>query len=197
MVLLVCTTGDVILHSVLCSCALTFLPLLTIVLGDAYPTIFRKDILAHEAHRHPFLELLGTMYMMKIRHDEKFVNRAGYSFRLVFTVALMPWVRKYRVLARPNSFKTKNKESAEEGQPKDHQLLPPSSNTHSQATEQSELESENERLRAEVERLRQELADKNDKKMGDESSITVDENEEEVETMVRLEKGDEAAKSLC
>lgn len=35
---------------------------------DNYPYIFYKDILSHEAHRHPYIELLGVMYLMKLRY---------------------------------------------------------------------------------------------------------------------------------
>uniref|UniRef100_A0A7S2EIZ5 Uncharacterized protein n=1 Tax=Trieres chinensis TaxID=1514140 RepID=A0A7S2EIZ5_TRICV len=41
------------------------------------------------------------MYLMKIRYGNDFCNRVGYCFRLIFAIALMPWLRKYRVLARP------------------------------------------------------------------------------------------------
>mmetsp|Transcript_18286 Transcript_18286/g.33150 ORF Transcript_18286/g.33150 Transcript_18286/m.33150 type:complete len:1010 (-) Transcript_18286:165-3194(-) len=71
-------------------------------LADNYPMIFRKDILAQEAHRHPYLGVIGKIYLMKLRHGKAFVSRAGYCYRLIFTVALMPWLRKYRVMARPN-----------------------------------------------------------------------------------------------
>jgi hypothetical protein len=50
-----------------------------------------------EAHRHPYLERLGTIYMMKLYHGTDFVSRAGSCWRLLFVVALMPWMRKYRV----------------------------------------------------------------------------------------------------
>eukprot|EP00978_Attheya_sp_CCMP212_P044329 scaffold306897_cov46-Attheya_sp.AAC.1 len=71
-------------------------------LADHYPMIFRKDILAQEAHRHPYLGVIGKIYLMKLRHGKAFVSRAGYCYRLIFAVALMPWLRKYRVMARPN-----------------------------------------------------------------------------------------------
>lgn len=58
-------------------------------------------ILINAAHRHPFVDLVGKIYLLKLRYGERFANRAGYAFRLMFTVALLPWVRKYRVIARP------------------------------------------------------------------------------------------------
>ena len=55
---------------------------------DAYPSIFQRDILAHEAHRHPWIELSGTMLMMKLRHGDSFARPAGSSWRLIFVYAL-------------------------------------------------------------------------------------------------------------
>jgi hypothetical protein len=70
-------------------------------LMDRYPNIFRQDILALEAHRHPFVDLIGKLYLLKLRFGGRFANRAGYAYRLIFTVALLPWLRKHRVMARP------------------------------------------------------------------------------------------------
>jgi len=64
---------------------------------DTFPTIFRQDLLATDAHRHPYIERLGLMFMMKLRHGEKFANQAGSIWRLIFVMALMPWLRKYRI----------------------------------------------------------------------------------------------------
>ncbi len=49
---------------------------------DSYPIAFRKDLLSHDAHRHPLLERLGTMYS---------------CWRVLFVLCLMPWMRKYRL----------------------------------------------------------------------------------------------------
>lgn len=65
---------------------------------DGYPVVFMKDILSHEAHRHPYLELMGVIYLMKLRYGEHFGNRAGSTWRLIFVYALMPWLSKYRIL---------------------------------------------------------------------------------------------------
>lgn len=64
---------------------------------DGYPVIFRKDLLVHEAHRHPFMERLGMMYMMKLVHREAFASRAGSCWRVLMVLVLMPWLRKYRI----------------------------------------------------------------------------------------------------
>ena len=63
---------------------------------DPYPSIFRKDILAHEAHRHPYLERLGVMYLLKLGHDD-FGDYAGTCWRMLFVYALVPWMRKHRI----------------------------------------------------------------------------------------------------
>jgi len=67
---------------------------------DHYPTIFTKDLLAQEAHGHPYIDLLGVMYLMKLRYGEHFGSRAGSTWRLIFVYALMPWLHKYRVLTK-------------------------------------------------------------------------------------------------
>lgn len=62
---------------------------------DSFPLVFKKDLLAHEAHRHPYIERLGVMYMLTLRYDD-FGTRAGTYWRLLFIHALMPWMQKYR-----------------------------------------------------------------------------------------------------
>ncbi len=64
---------------------------------DSYPTIHTRDLVAHEAHRHPYIETLGHMYLMKLRYAHSFGNRAGSAWRLIFVYALMPWFHKYRI----------------------------------------------------------------------------------------------------
>jgi len=67
---------------------------------DSYPAVHTKDILIQEAHRHPFLELLGAMYMMKLRYADHFGKTAGSCWRLLFIYALFPWLSQYRVNSR-------------------------------------------------------------------------------------------------
>jgi hypothetical protein len=64
---------------------------------DPYPTIHTRDLIAHDAHRHPYIETLGLMYLMKLRYADDFGNRAGSAWRLIFVYTLMPWFHKYRI----------------------------------------------------------------------------------------------------
>jgi hypothetical protein len=50
--------------------------------------------------RHPYIEVMGSMYLMNLLHGDKFCNRAGSTWRLLFVFALFPWLAKYRVLTR-------------------------------------------------------------------------------------------------
>ena len=67
------------------------------ILLDSYPFVFVKDLLQHEAHRHPYMELLGKIYLLKLKHGVGFGSRAGSAWRLLFAHALMPWLHKYRI----------------------------------------------------------------------------------------------------
>lgn len=69
---------------------------------DGYHLVHVKDILSHEAHRHPYIESLGVIYMMKLRYADHFGRRANSVWRLIFVYALMPWLHKYRILTREN-----------------------------------------------------------------------------------------------
>lgn len=69
---------------------------------DHLPVSFRKEILIQEAHHHPFIETLGKVYLTKLLHREHFANRQGSCMRLLFTLALMPWLQRYRDMARGN-----------------------------------------------------------------------------------------------
>jgi hypothetical protein len=63
---------------------------------DSYPSAFTTDLLLHEAHRHPYIERLGVLYLLKAYSGESFATRDGSCWRLLFTLALMPWLRRYR-----------------------------------------------------------------------------------------------------
>ncbi|CAJ1931159.1 unnamed protein product [Cylindrotheca closterium] len=64
---------------------------------DSLPRIFRQNLLSAEAHRHPYIEQLAQMYLMKLRHKDDFGTKAGSIWRLLFVSALMPWLRKKRI----------------------------------------------------------------------------------------------------
>jgi hypothetical protein len=63
---------------------------------DYVPINFAKELLVHEAHRHPFIERLGAMYLMRVRHGN-FGSDAGGCWRQLFVVSLMPWLLRRRV----------------------------------------------------------------------------------------------------
>lgn len=64
---------------------------------DALPVVFRQNLLSTESHRHPYIEMLGQMYLMKLRYRDNFGSRAGSIWRLLFVSALMPWLKKKRI----------------------------------------------------------------------------------------------------
>ena len=48
-----------------------------------------------ESHRHNYIETIGTMWLMKLKHRNEFVGLAGNKWREIFVVALMPWFHKH------------------------------------------------------------------------------------------------------
>lgn len=50
----------------------------------------------HEAHRHPLIDRLGSIYMLRLKYKHDFCSDAGCAWRRLFVLALMPWLMKYR-----------------------------------------------------------------------------------------------------
>jgi len=63
---------------------------------DTVPHKYISEILVHEAHRHPYIERLGAMYLMRLKYGEHFCTDAGAMWRNVFVLTLFPWLLKYR-----------------------------------------------------------------------------------------------------
>lgn len=55
------------------------------------------DSILIQAHRHPYIEQLGMIYLTKLRYERHFGTRAGSTWRLLFVYALMPWLHRYRL----------------------------------------------------------------------------------------------------
>lgn len=62
---------------------------------------FHVDLLLHEAHRHPYIERLAMLYLVKFHQGSKFASRDGSRWRLLVVLALMPWLQRYRTIQRP------------------------------------------------------------------------------------------------
>jgi hypothetical protein len=89
---------------------------------DGHPVQFRKDLLTHDAHRHPYLECLGVLYLLKLRYGDAFGNRAGGQWRLIFVLSLMPWLRRYRLDDGPSYNSVQNDETTEGFNKYEHNL---------------------------------------------------------------------------
>lgn len=63
---------------------------------DTVPIKFTTEILLHEAHRHPFIERMAAMYLMRLKYRDHFCSDAGAAWRRLFIATLFPWILKYR-----------------------------------------------------------------------------------------------------
>ena len=70
---------------------------------DGLPFAFKRDLLSHEAHRHPYLELFGAICLVKLRCGNEFGARANSSLRLMAVLTIMPWLKKYRFRIEGNA----------------------------------------------------------------------------------------------
>jgi len=129
---------------------------------DPYPTIHVRDLVAHEAHRHPFIEILGTMYLMKLRYAKHFGSRAGSAWRLVFIYALLPWMNQYRILGQFTNVGDVFKDKSSEFELDPMEMMTESGQQHVPAlmgTSVRALEMENEKLKEMLKNLSQEVED--------------------------------------
>jgi len=62
---------------------------------DGLPHCFYRDLLLHDAHRHPLIDRLGLVFMLKLKHGPNFGGTANQRWRMLFTYTMMPWLRKY------------------------------------------------------------------------------------------------------
>ena len=68
---------------------------------DNHPYVFLMDLLYHEAHRHPYMQIWGAIWLLQLRvPPNAFVTRTGSAWRLLLVLLLMPWLTRYRQLAR-------------------------------------------------------------------------------------------------
>ena len=67
---------------------------------DMLPFHFRKELFVHEAHNHPYIDRLASMYLMKLKYGDTFINDAGSAWRRLFVNALVPWTAKLRLRRR-------------------------------------------------------------------------------------------------
>lgn len=116
---------------------------------DYLPTYQLRNLLISEAHSHPYLQLLGSIYLLKIQYPDNFATVAGSKWRLLFVYGLMPWLSKYRMATRLTGspsleltigkrHNNNNNNNSEEGKSTHHPLV--SRSHHSESVESLQLE---------------------------------------------------------
>lgn len=63
---------------------------------DYVPINYRTELVVHEVHKHPWINRLGGMFLMRMKHGQDFSSVAGAKWRLLFTLSLFPWLARYR-----------------------------------------------------------------------------------------------------
>jgi hypothetical protein len=94
--------------------------------------------------------------MYKLRYEERFVHTAGSAWRLLFTLALMPWMRKYRILHRTADNEEDESEDDAKTEGENKSILRGMSNTNFKRI--TYLKKENAKVREEKADLENELA---------------------------------------
>jgi len=118
---------------------------------DPYSVYFRQDLLSADAHHHPYIERLGCMYLMNLRHGEEFCNMHGSTWRLLFIFALMPWVQNNRIVDDDDT-------PVDEDKPKKTPVILPSNLSSGDRKEVSEsVMAKNTDLLNEIEKLKSEI----------------------------------------
>ena len=92
---------------------------LSLGLIDPHSDFFLADIFAKEAHRHPYIESLGVIYLHKLKYGPTFLTSVGSAWRLLFVTALMPWLQKYRSGTRGQEYGGRKEKEAEEEEEED------------------------------------------------------------------------------
>ena len=50
---------------------------------DYVPINYRTELVVHEVHKHPWINRLGGMFLMRIKHGQDFSSAAGAKWRLL------------------------------------------------------------------------------------------------------------------
>jgi septal ring factor EnvC (AmiA/AmiB activator) len=98
------------------------------------------------------------MYMMKLRHGDRFGDAVGTSWRLLFVYALFPWIRKYRIGGKVHD--TSRSRMDRDLSPKNDLCINQNEDSASLRDQLRKLKSEveeTERLRQQIKRMESEI----------------------------------------